>query len=332
MKNTDKHFSYDYQEKDYINWINPRKEEKCRHYGFAWFEEDRLYRRFPLKASATIKNTSAPLDNLADNTAGGQLHFRTDSPSLHIAVVLKEVNGLSGMSAAAQGGFDCYVGSDYYDLKHYATTAFSPASRDYRYTFFADLPGEKLIVLNFPLYNKIESFQIGIKPEAKLFPAADFPHRGRIVIYGTSITQGGCAGRPGLCYTNILSRRLGMEVINMGFSGNAFGEKEVAAIIAGISEARMFILDYEANAGLNGKLFATLENFIDTIRNKYATIPIAVVSRIKYLYDELSPATLGKVRAEIKKFQIDTVGKYNSAGDANIHFIDGANLLGADYH
>ena len=41
-----------------------------------------------------------------------------------------------------------------------------------------------------------------------------------VIVYGTSITQGGCASRPGSCYTNILSRKLNRPLLNYGFSGN----------------------------------------------------------------------------------------------------------------
>ena len=72
---------------------------------------------------------------------------------------------------------------------------------------------------------------------------------GTIVVYGTSITQGGCASRAGMAYSNILSRRLNMEFVNLGFSGNGKGETALANLINQIENKKMIVLDYEANAG-----------------------------------------------------------------------------------
>lgn len=332
MKNTDKNLQLNNGVEKDIIWFNPQASDQMRIYGFAWFDYDRLYRRLPAAATKLIRNISPYVDNLADHTAGGQLHFRTDSDTVLIDVKLKEPNQMARMTAAAQGGFDCYVGSNYHHLKFYSLTTFPISARSYRYEFFTAISGDKLIIINFPLYNKVENLKIGIRTGAVILPPESVPNPGRIVVYGTSITQGACASRPGLSYTNILSRRLGTEFINLGFSGNAFGEPEIAGIISNISDVKLFILDYEANAGTNGKLYLTLEAFILTIRKVYPTVDIAVVSRIKYLFDELNSETLGRVRQEIKDFQIGIVEKLRHAGDSKIHFIDGAMLLGDDYY
>lgn len=315
-----------------LSWFDPLATEGLRVYGFAWFDRDHRYMRFPAASDELVRKVSTNVANLSGHSAGGQVHFRTDSDTVAIMAEIAAPSAMPHMTIIGQGGFDCYAGCDYQDLKFFTTTTFPISARAYQYRFFTGIPGEKLIVINFPLYNKVESVKIGLKPGALLKKPEELPQPGRIVVYGTSITQGGCASRPGLCYTNILSRKLGIEFINLGFSGSAFGEPEIAELVAAVDGARMFILDYEANAGSNGRLYLTLEDFIKIIRRRYPDVPIAVVSRIRCVFAELNPETAGKMRRELKEFQMKTVDSFREKGDKAIYFIDGATLFPDDYH
>lgn len=314
-----------------IRWIDPLVSKEVNVYGFAFLAKDLSYNRLPLEFCERIRTVKPNLVNLATNTSGGQIHFRTSSKKINLDVELTALNNVSGMSAVAQGGFDFYVGSSYDDLKFYGVSEYDFTKKNY--TFSLDLRSngeEKLVVINFPLYNGIKNLKIGVEHNSKNIPSR-FENEKRIVIYGTSITQGGCASRPGLSFTNILSRRLKREFINLGFSGNGFGEAEVAEVISQIDNVEMFILDYEANAGTNGLLEKNLEDFIKIIRRNHPTTTLVILSRIKYLFDDLNPK-LGKRREEIRLFQENTVKKLRALNDENIHYIDGSKLLGSDYH
>jgi len=312
--------------KDFI-WFSPLVNPEVTIYGFPFLKLENSFNRIP---SILNKNLPVNIVSLSKNTSGGQLHFYTNSSQLLIDVELISENILSGMSITAQGGFDIYVGSNYDDLKFYDASRFKITDTSYTYTFDLHNNGlEKLVVLNFPLYNGIKSLDIAIDKGSNI-KKASFPKEGRIVIYGTSITQGGCASRPGLAYTNILSRRLKQEVINFGFSGNAFGEREVAEVVSSVEDVKLFILDYEANAGTNGLLYKTLEDFIKIIRSKYPLAPIIVLSRIKYLFDELNPS-LGKIREEIRVFQENLVERLTLEGDSNLYYLDGSKIYPSGY-
>jgi hypothetical protein len=54
------------------------------------------------------------------------------------------------------------------------------------------------------------------------------------VVYGTSISQGGCAARHGLAYTNLLSRAMNAELINLGFYRMARNLEPVIRTIVGV--------------------------------------------------------------------------------------------------
>lgn len=295
-------------------------------YGFYWIKQDKKYRRLSSSSIEILDKVCPKINWLAGNTPGGQIHFWTDSSKVSIRVKLTGPVDLSVMTRTAQGGFDCYIGNSFKDLKFIDAARVQHEQTEYEYVFFENLPGKKLVVLNFPLYTGVESCFIGLDENAEVRKAKNFNDKKRIIMYGTSITQGGCASRPGLQYTNFLSRMMKREILNFGFSGNAFGEKEVADEISKVKDVSLFVIDYEANAGTNGKLALTLEVFIDTIRSSHPNVPIAVVSRIPYIFDSLKP-TLGENRQKIKDYQIETVKKYQSLGDSNVHFIDGYKLL-----
>lgn len=315
-----------------LRWINPL-EENVKFYGFNYLDSDKVYSRLPKQYKEEIKAISPRVDFLGDNTSGGQVHFITNSKKLVIHA--KVLNGakISGMTYVGQAGFDCYVGSDYDNLIFHDTARFEPSNEEYEFTLFQGKgTNEKLVVINFPLYSNVEALYFAIDEDSYVKkPLEDLSKNEKIVYYGTSITQGGCASRPGLCYTNWLTRKLKCEIINFGFSGNAFGENIFAQIMSEIEDATMFVIDYEANGGTNGKLEKTLEEFINTIRSKHPTTPIIVISRIKYIFDDLIPS-LGTNRERIRLFQKNMVDKMKRNGDQHIYYIDGRKLLGKDYH
>lgn len=323
-------FSYTKDLKE-TKWLNPLKTDKMAIYGFPWIKEDKVYRRLPISSFAEIEEMNPKVNHLATNTAGGQLHFYTNSSKLIVHAKVTEKVHLANMAPIAQIGFDCYVGDSYDDLLFYNATKFDLDKDEYIFPLFENISGYKLVVLNFPIYGGISNLELGFSIGSEIRPATEFSQTEKIAIYGTSITQGGCASRPGLAFVNRLSRLLKCEFLNFGFSGNGFGERKMAEIIASLSGIKMFILDYEANAGANGKLEATLEEFIKVLRKNHAKVPIVVVSRIKYLFDELTLDSK-KRRDNLRNFQLNIVKKYNSLGDNQVFFIDGSELLGEDYH
>jgi len=184
------------------------------------------------------------------------------------------------------------------------------------------------ITLNFPVYQGVRQMQIGLTPDAHIAPPPPWSVDGRIAIYGTSITQGGCASRPGMAYTNILSRALNMEVINLGFSGNGRGEPEIVRLMADISNPRLFVLDYEANS--TGQLANTLTGAIRILRDKHHAVPIMVVSRIAFSTDVTHGESL-RMRESSRDMQANIVRDLRRGGDTGIHFVDGSVLLWVDF-
>ncbi|MEG0615799.1 MAG: SGNH/GDSL hydrolase family protein, partial [Oscillospiraceae bacterium] len=230
-----------------------------------------------------------------------------------------------------QDGFDCYIGQNGERLKFYGVTNFDIKSTEYECEIVSGLSGETNdVLLNFPLYEGVCDVQVGIDKDALILPPKEFFDDKKIVFYGTSITQGGCASRPGMAYTNILSRWLNRECYNYGFSGNGLGEYEMAQILAEVENPAIYVLDYEANAGTNGRLEASLEGFIEILREKHKDVPILVVSRIPYLADFYDEKLFAR-RNELREFQRSIVEKRKSNGDKNIFFLNGHDLFDENF-
>ncbi|MFT5412591.1 MAG: hypothetical protein ACI9NC_005340, partial [Verrucomicrobiales bacterium] len=242
-----------------IVWFDPRT-PPFRLVGFPWIGEDKIYRRLPIKPQWPIRGA---VDSLANSTAGGQIHFQSDSPKIMLRVKLRQASGMYHMPATGQSGFDLYIGEPG-ESRYFSTTRFDAKAADYEVTLFSGAQANRHFTLNFPLYNGVKSVEVGVIAGSTIAAPLPFEAEGRIVVYGTSITQGGCAARPGMAYSNILSRRMNAEFVNLGFSGNGKGEPALAKLINQIESKRVVVLDYEANVGAG--IRDTLGAFIDLLR------------------------------------------------------------------
>lgn len=317
--------------KEEIRWYDP-KEKPFRISGFAWFDKEKRYLRLPAQSDYDIP---ARVDELATNTSGGQISFRTNASKFELKVKLTDAASLGHMAASGQCGFDVYVGEPGQQM-YYATVFPSLLDQSYEKTIWnfyssSQQSTEELreVTLNFPLYQGIEEVLIGTNPDAIIEQPTPYFSDKRVILYGTSITQGACASRPGMSYTNILSRRFNLEFINLGFSGSGKGEHGVALNIREIERPACFVLDYEANVSYK-EYQDKLIPFIETYREYHPHVPIIIISRIPFVQDK----AIGEYedyqnRREYSKL---TVEKLKQQGDKNISFIDGSTLLGELWH
>lgn len=319
--------NFNNQEKyDNIKYYNPKQTNKIYVYGLNWFNEDKRYVRFPISSDDMIKGLADGLYYLVEQPSGCMLAFKSNTTSLKIKVKLGHTFDMAHMAFTGQGGCDLYIGTKREDLTFFRTSSYNIKEKSYEFTYFTDWDDkERLYLINLPLYAAVEDIEVGIDDNAQISSANDLFGNGRVVCYGTSITQGGCASRPGMSYTNALSRRMGYEFLNFGFSGNGRGQPEVAKLLSSIDNVSMFILDYEANATLP-MLQATLDDFINIIRTRYKTTPILVLSKIR-MSIETHLEKNKKAEDKSRNFQRQVVKKHQET-DANIYFYDGHKLLG----
>lgn len=309
-----------------LKWHDP-KVAPIQLAGFAWFDTDEAYRRMPL---APREPLPAAVDQLANATAGGQIRFITDSTLVAVRVQLAGVANMTHMPATGQCGCDVYL--ERAGRKVFYNAAKYDRSQQGYEILLCDLePGNLYnVTLNLPLYMGVHDVRVGLEPKAKVLPPPPYDSPMRVVIYGTSITQGGCASRPGMCYSNILSRRINQEFINLGFSGNGKGEPEVARTMATIREPGLFVLDYEANSGGLEGMRSTLPEFIRILRQAHPRTQILVLSKIPYSTEDFHSQARA-ARLASRDYQRYTVDNLRLCGDGRIHFFDGSDLLGRDW-
>lgn len=283
------------------------------------FHDGKLYRRLPENFG---KSVSSKLEYLSTNTAGGRVRFFTDSTYIAIKAVMPSQPKYSHMPRTAEFGFDMYVteGASHKHVK----TFLPPVSFDSGYESIHRFSGEpkmRLITLNFPLYNPVNELYIGIKEGSTLLSPTEYTVNKPIVFYGSSITQGGCASRPGASYQGFISRRYDADYINLGFSGNGKGEACVAEYIANL-EMSAFVYDYDHNAPTVEHYRETHEPFFKIIREKNPTLPIVIMTRPK---DISNLCASDFERIEVAKA---TYNNAKAAGDENVYFIPGYELVG----
>lgn len=292
--------------------------------GLPWLEQDGVYRRLPVRPDYPIR---PEVDRLANHTSGVQVRFCTDSPMLYVRVKLADQYSMYQMSATGQCGVDCYIGA-IGDQRYINTARFDFAATAYESVMYDALPQQmREVMLNLPLYQGVKELYIGVARDSEVQEFVGFPAAGKVLIYGTSITQGACATRPGMAYPNILSRMLRHEVVSFGFSGNAQGEPELARLIGQVQSPALLMLDYEANTPGTDSLRESLPAFIGIYREAHPSTPILVVSQIRLAreaFDERAAA----LREERRSIQQDAVERLRLAGDHRVHFFDGSQLLG----
>lgn len=299
--------------------------------------DEKVFTRLPL--SYKEKTDNEGVKRLLHHTSGGRLRFATSSPYLAVYVELPEIVFMGHMPSTGHSGVDVYVAKRGEKDYHYIKT-FIPGNDENHpsYTGFCEFEAfdsyeEREVMLNLPLYNGVKSVKIGIKKGTELYAPVNYSIEKPVYYYGSSITQGGCASRPGNTYMGHISRWLDCDFVNLGFSGNAKGEKEMAEYIA-TKEMSAFVLDYDANAPDSKHLENTHYPFYKTVREKNKDIPIILLSFPRF---DKKPGFLSfaskvksKDQTECNQIIMRTYLKAVDEGDKNVYYIDGSTLFGIE--
>ncbi|MBE6581242.1 MAG: hypothetical protein E7650_06480 [Ruminococcaceae bacterium] len=304
-------------------WLDVR-EAPFVLYGVRYDEAQGRFVRMPQEVANEI--SAGVSGGLNRCTAGGRVRFRTNSRYIAIKAVMKNGAPMVHMPLTGQSGFDLYrvdkKGKDtYYRTfvpprgmsEGYASAHWLESGDVYDYT------------INFPLYDGVKELYVALKKEALLEAPTPYAIEKPVVYYGSSITQGGCASRPGNAYQAIISRKLGVDHINLGFSGSAKGEIKMAEYIATL-DMSAFVLDYDHNTNNEEHLAATHEPFFKVIRAAHPDLPIVIVSAPNVLLKGDERFSYGRFtarRAIIRR----TYENALLAGDNKVWFIDGAQLF-----
>lgn len=274
------------------------------------FRDGEKYRRMPEEVA---KSVSVEVHFLHANTARGRIRFVTDSTYVAINAKMDGLGKMPHFAYTGSIGFDLYADNRYYK------TFVPPMDITDGYESVMEFPTKETreITINFPLYSNVNELYIGLQEDAILEKASPYQNEKPFVYYGSSITQGGCASRPGMSYQSIISRRFHCDFVNLGFSGSALAEDEMIDYVKNL-EMSLFVYAYDHNAPNVEHLKNTHEKMFQAVRKTHPDIPIIILSRPKHILSQ---------EEEMRRDMIEKT--YQNAklnGDKNVYFISGKEL------
>lgn len=299
------------------SWVIPFPDERFSVHGLNWFGEDRpVLRRLPERLRDTFRPA---VWDLAQHPSGGRIRFRTDSTRVGIVAQNPDTSTMHHMTTVGQSGLDLYVDGEY------RGSAWPDGRAQVQREWVLGSPRVlREVTLYLPLYKALTLQSLRLDPGSTVAPASA-PALGRpVVFYGSSITQGGCAENPGLSYPAILGRRLNVDFINLGFSGNGLGEPAVGRALAEI-DAAAFVLDYWANPSVE-VYRETLPALVDLLRARHPRTPIVVTGPF-WFPEEATSDAVRDAQASKRRIAREFVAGRRRAGDRALHHVDGLEML-----
>lgn len=226
------------------------------------------------------------------------------------------------MPFLGSSGFDLYEADG--TVSHYRGSLMSPVERkdSYETVLYLGQQKSRLFTIHFPLYDDVLELYVGLEPGATLEPGEPYRDIAPILYYGSSITQGGCASRPGNCYCNIISRNLQTDHRNLGFAGNCRGETAMAEYVA-LQKMGLFFMDYDHNAPTTEHLKKTHEKFFLIIRERQPDLSIVMVSRT----DPPRIRSGWEDTLRRRELILQTYENAVKRGDHHVFFIDGSTVF-----
>ncbi|MEO9893400.1 SGNH/GDSL hydrolase family protein [Aurantibacter sp.] len=308
-----------------IVWWNPVTNEFPVIEGQAWPNEvESPYDRFPARAEKTVRKS---VWNLSRHAAGLKIRFRSNAEEIVVRYKVRNKKEMDHMPATGVSGVDLYaITNDGAILWANGKRAFSDTIT-YRYSGL--LPNDtyhklgREYRLNLPLYNSVEWLEIGVSKNTHFQP---LPVRKEkpILVYGTSIAHGACASRPGMAWTNILSRKMDRPLINLAFSGNGRLEKEVIDLVEEI-DAKIVVIDclpnlVRENEFSNAEIEKRVLNSVHQLRAKRPNTPILLTEHAGYTDGFIQPERL-KSYTRVNEVQQAAFEKLKKEGIKNLHYL-----------
>ena len=280
------------------------------------------FKRLPDEVATSVNEGVA---RLYLNTSGGRVRFATDSQYVAICAKMEIPSQYPHMSKFGKAGFDLYLDDpDTGDSRYYETFKIGMDDTD-GYTYKIAFKSRKLryLTINFPTYSSVSELLIGLQGDAVVDHGMRYRDVPPIVYYGSSITQGACASRPGNTYPAIVGRKTNTDFINLGFAGSGLAEEAMARYLASL-QMSVFVADYDHNAPNPTYLEPSAERLYRIVRAAQPTLPYVFMSKPDFnisRYDE----NLLRRDAIYEIYQ-----QARREGDRNVYFIDGSSLFRCD--
>ncbi|MBR2616593.1 MAG: hypothetical protein IKC69_07950 [Clostridia bacterium] len=283
-----------------------------------------LTRRLPLEIAEEV---SQGVLRMSGYGAGGRVVFATSSSF----VAVKAEYGKGAVPTVCNHCFS--YGFDLYRYSEEEGDVFVGACRpaagfDYHLGEFKMKTHSKgkmtCYTLNLPHFSELKRLYIGLEKGSCFGERKQYRNALPVVYYGSSITHGAAAGRPGNTYESFISQRYNLDYINLGFSGNAKGELKMAEYLAGLAMC-LFVSDYDYNAPSVEHLRETHYRLYETVRKKHPSIPYVMITRPNFFRSPSDSIARREVVLESYRRAVDS-------GDRNVWFIDGESLFEGEHY
>lgn len=196
--------------------------------------------------------------------AGVAVAFVTNSPYIQAKAVGDLRFNVRNTMQMAYVGFDLYIRKNGQWLWAGANSQ-NPKKPDQAVAVVQNMePGvERECLLYLPMYSDVSSVLIGIQEGCYIKPMEN-PFRHRVAIFGSSYTQGISVSRSGMAYPSQFSRHTGIQMLNLGCSGNCKMQPYFADVLADV-EADAFVFDPFSNPKadmIEERLFPFIERML----------------------------------------------------------------------
>lgn len=291
--------------------------------GRGFDDTEKYFDRLPKQAKGVVRDA---VWSLSRHSAGMMVRFRTDATEIFADYKVTSPNlAMPHMPATGVSGLDLYAKDT--DGRWKWVSVVRPTAQQMNLSVVSGLkPGLRDYCYYLPLYNGTEYLKVGV-PEGCAFEPIGPRTDGAIVFYGTSITHGACASRPGMPHPAILGRRLDRPVINLGFSGNGKLEKEVGQFLVNLNPS-VYVLDCLPNM-VASEVAERTEPMVRQLRDAHPNVPIVLVEDRTYAYSWILPSRQERndtSRAAFRK----AFAEMQQKGITNLFYVEGDTLLSED--
>ena len=288
------------------------------------YHSEKNYARFPKEYKNKLRGE---VWDLGQHSAGISIRFCTNASLITVRWTVMGDNTMDHMASTGVKGIDLYAYVD--DLWKYVNTGRVKGKINEFTLLKSDGGIYREYLLNLPLYDGVDSLSIGVNTNAKITPPKEkwLTDNKPVVYYGSSITQGGCASRPGMAFTNILSRSMDRSFINMGFSGNGTFDLSVGEAMAE-TDAALYVIDCNPNTETK-LIYNKAIELVKLLKKKRPGIPVLMVEGYYFENGFVEPkdSDTEKKRIELRR----AFKTLKGSGVKKLYYQKGDDLIGDDH-
>lgn len=284
------------------------------------YYEGQGFLRMPPEVAERVSDDVAVLNH---HTTGGRILFSTDSSVVEIRVSYDYLSRLRNIELASLG---FVLIERCGKVRKYIKIMPPDYNHNTGYVFSVDLEGSGMrdYILYFPVVGRVGELTVGLSAGACVKPLnlyTDAP----IVYYGSSITQGFCAGRPDNTYEAFIEKWCERDFVNLGFSGSGRGEDEMIEYLATL-DCSIFVSDYN-HSGIDLDIFRRQHpKLYREFRKTHPETPIIILSKT-CMYVGLDNIDEHERASAQEKIIYDTYRMARDSGDKNVYFLSGVEML-----